>query len=66
LREIGRRIRLARESVGLTQEEAAGRSRIDYKRWQRIELGSVNVTVRTLLRVAATLDKTIWELLADR
>ena len=39
LRQIGVRIRAAREAAGLTQEDAAHRAGIDYKRWQRLEAG---------------------------
>lgn len=64
LREVGRRVRLAREAAGLTQEAAAAAAGIDYKRWQRIEQGAVNPTVRTLVRVAAALGTNLWALLA--
>lgn len=61
-RQIGRRIRAARANAGLTQEEAAAKAGIDYKRWQRVEAGEVNATIRTLNRVATTLGITLWEL----
>jgi transcriptional regulator with XRE-family HTH domain len=64
LRELGLRIQRARVSAGLTQEQAASDSAIDYKRWQRLEEGSVNPTVKTLHRVAAALDIPFWELFA--
>jgi DNA-binding XRE family transcriptional regulator len=62
LRELGLRIQRARVSAGLTQEQAASDSAIDYKRWQRLEEGSVNPTVKTLHRVAAALDVPFWDL----
>lgn len=62
-REIGRRIRAARIRAGLTQEEAAAATGIDWRRWQRIENGTVNPTVRTLSRVATALGLTFWTLL---
>lgn len=65
LREVGRRIRAAREAVELTQEEAAGQAGIDYKRYQRLEAGSVNATVRTLARVASALSTSFWQLVAE-
>ncbi len=65
-REIGRRVRSARERAGLTQEDAAAAARIDYKRWQRLEQGTVNPTIRTLIRVAAALEITVWELMRPR
>ncbi len=65
-REVGRRVRRAREAAKLTQEAAAHRAGIDYKRWQRIEQGTVNLTLRTLVRVAAALDMDFWALLRAR
>lgn len=62
LRELGRRIRAARINAGITQEAAAHAADIDYKRWQRIESGSVNLTVRTLVRVCDAVGSDIWEL----
>jgi transcriptional regulator with XRE-family HTH domain len=56
------RIQRARVAAGLTQEQAASDSAIDYKRWQRLEEGSVNPTVKTLHRVAAALDVPFWDL----
>jgi transcriptional regulator with XRE-family HTH domain len=50
----------------LTQEEAADRAGIDYKRWQRLESGTVNATLRTLLRVADALGTNVWEMLQGR
>jgi len=46
----------------MTQEEAAAHAGIDYKRWQRLEAGDVNATVRTLVRVAAALEISFWGL----
>jgi transcriptional regulator with XRE-family HTH domain len=62
-REIGRRIASARDAVGLSQEEAAARAGIDDKRWQKLEAGTVNPTVKTLYRVARTLGLDFLELL---
>lgn len=47
----------------MTQEEAAARARIDYKRYQRLEAGSVNATIRTLARVAEALGTDLWTML---
>ena len=66
LREAGKRIAAARETLGLTQEEAADRAGIDYKRWQRLEGGTVNATLRTLLRVAEGLEMNVWTMLEGR
>ena len=48
----------------MTQEEAAAAAGMDYKRWQRLEEGVVNPTVRTLARVAKALGTDFWMLLA--
>ena len=64
LREVGARIRAAREAAGLSQEDAAHRAGIDYKRWQRLEAGQVNATVRTLVRVSGAVKTDFWSLLA--
>jgi transcriptional regulator with XRE-family HTH domain len=65
LQELGARIRAARMAAELTQETAAARAGIDYKRWQRLEQGDVNPTARTLLRVADAVDTTFWDLLSS-
>jgi transcriptional regulator with XRE-family HTH domain len=65
LKEVGDRVRRAREAAGLTQEGAAGRARIDYKRYQRLEAGAVNPTIRTLARVAVALDTDLWQMLGS-
>ena len=45
LKELARRVCVARERAGLTQEAVAARASIDYKRYQRIEQGVVNPTI---------------------
>lgn len=60
---VGRLVRDARQRAGLTQEEAAHTADIDWRRWQRIEEGSVNVTVKTLVRVAAALKTDFWAMM---
>lgn len=62
-RELGKCIRAARVEAGLSQEEAATLAGIDYKRWQRLEQGTVNATVRTLTRVAEALSSDFWKLM---
>jgi transcriptional regulator with XRE-family HTH domain len=58
-REIGRRVQRAREASELTQEQAAHKAGIDWRRWQRIEAGLVNPTIATLDRVARAVGATI-------
>jgi transcriptional regulator with XRE-family HTH domain len=65
LREAGERIQRARVRAHLTQEAAAARANIDYKRWQALETGRANPTLRTLVRVAAALEIGLWELLGQ-
>ena len=65
LRDLGRRLRSARDAAGLTQEDAAARAGIDYKRLQRVEAGLVNVTMQTIVRIASALDVTFWQLVAS-
>jgi transcriptional regulator with XRE-family HTH domain len=55
LRRLAVNIKTARKKRGLTQEEAAYRSGIGYKRWQNIESGRANTTVFTVGRIAKTL-----------
>lgn len=66
LRELGVRVRRRREAAGLTQEAAASGAGIDYKRYQRLEAGTVNATMRTLARVAEALGTDAWTMLAGK
>lgn len=66
LEDVASCIRVARLRAGLTQEEAASRGGIDYKRWQQLEQGRVNATLRTLVRVARGCGVTFWQLLMLR
>ena len=66
LKDVGRRIAAARHEADLTQETAASKAGIDVKRWQRIEAGEVNATIRTLVRVSAALGTTLWDLLVPK
>ena len=50
----------------MTQEAAAARSGIDYKRYQRLEAGGVNATMRTLLRVAEALGTDVWGMIGRK
>ncbi len=59
---LGEAIRQARSATGLTQEAAAAAAGIDFKRWQRIEAGQVNATIKTLARVAEAVNVDFWDL----
>jgi transcriptional regulator with XRE-family HTH domain len=63
-RIIGDRLTKARDVTGKTQEQAASDAGIDYKRWQRLEGGAVNATIRTLTRAAEAVGISFWELCA--
>lgn len=65
VREVGARVKAARQAAGLTQEEAAASAGIDYERYQRIEQGTINVTVRTLVRVARACRTDFWKMLGS-
>lgn len=51
-KRVGVAIRQHRDRLGLTQEEAAHRMGLVPRHLQKIEAGTVNVTLRTLLRIA--------------
>jgi transcriptional regulator with XRE-family HTH domain len=53
--EIGRRIRAARLASGVSQETLAGKIGMTRGNYARIEQGRTNVTLDTLLRIAAGL-----------
>ena len=52
---LARNMRDYRLRRKLTQEEAASKADIDYKRWQAIEAARANVTLKTLERIAEVL-----------
>lgn len=52
IKSLGQQIRALRLVRGLTLEQAAERTNIDWKHLQKIEAGSVNVTMLTLVRIA--------------
>jgi len=64
LRKTGAAIAEMRAEAGLTQEQAASVAGIDGKRWQRLEAGKVNPTIKTLVRVASALGGSFSQLLA--
>jgi len=62
LSEIGQSLRRARQRAALSQEEVAALAGIGCKRYQELEGGRVNMTVRTLHRVADALGLDFWDL----
>jgi len=58
---IGKRLRTRRVELGLRQQDMEGRG-INYKYYQRVEAGKVNLTLRSLEKLAAALDVKVLEL----
>lgn len=58
---IGKRIRELRKQRGLRQVDMES-SGLSYKYYQRIEAGKVNVTLKTLERIAEVLDIDVREI----
>ena len=64
LRRLGRQVRALRRAVGLTQEETAHDAGLDYKHYQSIEAGTINVTVASLVGIAKALRAKLSDLFA--
>lgn len=62
---LGRRLRELRQAVGLTQEAAAETSGVHAKHIQRVELGSANPTLATLVALADAYGVSLSELFAE-
>ncbi len=62
---IGENVRRVRHSKGLTLEQAANRMEGDFRHFQRIEAGKVNLTLATMLRVAEALGVPLTQLFHD-
>jgi transcriptional regulator with XRE-family HTH domain len=55
LRRLGARIRELRGRRAWTLEKAAEEMEIDFRHLQRIEMGSINLTMKTLAKIASCL-----------
>lgn len=55
LRELGKRIRAQRKSIGLTQEELALLAGVDRSYFGAVERGERNITFTMLCKLAAAL-----------
>ena len=55
LKLIGSNLKKERIAQGLTQEKLAEMNNIDYKYYQRIEAGDVNITMKTLCKLSENL-----------
>ena len=62
---LGLSIRALRTTQGLTLEQAAERCDLDLKHLQKIESGLLNVTLVTLVRLAAGLQQPLVSLFAQ-
>lgn len=65
LRLIGRNIARYRKDRKLTQEDLCGMTEIDRSYLSQIENGKINVTVRTLVVIAAVLNITLGDLVSE-
>ena len=65
LQTVGRRIAELRRDEGLTQEQFAALLEVSEQYLRRIELGSQNVTLKTLANVANALDVDVAKLFEE-
>lgn len=63
---LARNIRGQREALGFTQEDAAHASGLAVRHYQKLEAGELNVTLRTLTKVAKALKCEMSDLFADQ
>ena len=63
--KVGARIRNARRSIGLTQEQAASRAFISSQYWSLLESGRVRASVNSYLQVAAVVGLTLDDIFCD-
>jgi len=65
VRQLGKRVKELRTERGWTLEHAAEKSDMDLKHWQKIEAGTINTTMVTLVRMADGLGVDIGNLFAS-
>jgi transcriptional regulator with XRE-family HTH domain len=65
-RTLGNTMRRLRRAKSWTQMYAAVRAGIHWRHWQKIEGAEVNITIITLVKIAAALETTIAELFTER
>ncbi len=66
VRALGLRVRTFRDALDWTLEQAAERCDLDLKHLQKIEAGTLNVTLVTLVRISAGLRQPLQALFAPR
>jgi transcriptional regulator with XRE-family HTH domain len=59
---LARSLRRLRDAKGLTQEQAAEMAGVNWRHWQKLEAGEVNVTLNTLERICRGLKVDVREL----
>jgi transcriptional regulator with XRE-family HTH domain len=62
--QFSQNLRRLRESAGLTQEDLSARTKLDTGEISRLERGTRDPQLRTIVRIARGLDVTVAELLA--
>ena len=65
LKRLPRRVLELRKKAGLTQEQASESAGVEPKYWISLEAGRANPTLATLAAVAAALETSLSELLAE-
>lgn len=63
IKTLTTRLRKRRKELGLTQEDAAERIQIATRHYQKLEPGDLNLTLRTLCRLADALQTVASDLL---
>lgn len=56
LKQFGKNLKRELKKAGLSQEILAEINGIDYKYYQRIESGNVNITIKTLFKISKSLN----------
>lgn len=65
LKHLGKKIRAARTSKGMTQENLAASCNFEKARLSRIENGLTNPTIRSLYKICQALDINMADLFCD-
>jgi len=60
--EVGNRIRLLRESKGISQQDLAAQCNFEKSNLSRLEAGNTNPTIRTLHKISNALGVTLSDL----
>lgn len=61
---LGANLRAYRSAASLSAQKAAQRVRMNFRHWQKIEAGAINVTLQTLVRLSLALGVEAATLLA--